>query len=256
MIKKSTTFFYKNFTNQISKNFHQDIILMTGAPGVGKGTFSKMLSKDLKIPEFSTGDELRKIINSKDTDNQDQDQEISNIKKIVQEGKLVDDQTMLSLVKKRLHQKDTEKGIILDGYPRNLNQAKEFNKVSLVLDIFLADDILIPKMLGRRLCPCCGNNYNIFSMKENGYDMDPLFPKKSQNKCDDCNIELIERADDKESIIRERLEVYKKHTLPLTEFYEKQNILIRFEPKKGKKDYPLLKKIVDDFLEKNHKNKV
>jgi adenylate kinase len=253
MLKKTTTLIYKNFSNQFSKNFHQDIILMTGAPGVGKGTFSKMLSKDFKIPEFSTGDELRKIINSNETNNQDK--EVLKIKNIVQEGKLVDDNTMLSLVKKRLQQNDTEKGIILDGYPRNLNQAKEFNKVSLVLDIFLADDILVPKMLGRRLCPCCGNNYNIFSMKENGYDMDPLFPKKSQNKCDDCNIELVQRADDKESIIRDRLEVYKKHTLPLTEFYEKQNILIRFEPKKGKKDYPLLKKIVEDFLEMKHKNK-
>ena len=243
------SFFGKNL---IIKKFSglsrsKEIILMMGAPGVGKGTFSKMLSKDLKIPEFSTGDELRKIIKSNNDDNTDQ--EVLKIKKIVQEGKLVDDETMLSIVEKRLNKNDTDNGIILDGYPRNLHQAKQFQKVSLVLDIFLADDILIPKILGRRICPCCGNNYNIFSMKENGYDMDPLFPKNDKSKCDDCNVDLIQRADDKESIIKDRLDVYKQHTFPILEFYERQNILIRFEPKKGKKDYPILKKIVDGFIE-------
>ena len=248
------------FKNNLIKNFSQginqilssrNVILMMGAPGVGKGTFSKLLSKDYKIPEFSTGDELRKIINSndKDNENENENQAVKNIKQIVREGKLVDDNTMLKLVQTRLSQSDTEKGIILDGYPRTLNQAKQFGQVSLVLDIFMDDNILIPKMLARRICKCCGNNYNIYSHKDNGYDLDPLLPKKNINKCDDCDIELSTREDDKENIIRDRLKIYKEHTLPIMEFYDKQNILIRFEPKKGKKDYPVLKSLLDKFIE-------
>ena len=160
---------------------------------------------------------------------------------------------MLSLVKKRLEQDDTKNGIILDGFPRNLNQAIMFNKVTMVIDIYLADQILIPKILARRICKCCGNNYNIFEIKEDGYDMDPLLPKKNPSKCDDCNVDLVCREDDKEEIIRNRLNVYKEHTFPLLDYYQKKNILISFEPKRGKKDYAAFKEIFENFRGKVNK---
>jgi adenylate kinase len=235
----------KNFSQSLGSNKY--IILMMGAPGVGKGTFSKMLSKDYNLPEFSTGDELRKIINSNQNEN---DEDIKKIKQTVKEGKLVDDTTMFNIVQKRLKMDDTKNGIILDGYPRNLNQAKQFNQVNLVVDIFLDDKVLIPKILARRICKCCGNNYNIYKNKENGYDMDPLLPKKDVNKCDDCGTELSMREDDKEEIIKDRLKVYREHTFPIMDYYKKQNILISFEPKKGKKDYLLLKALIDKFRNK------
>lgn len=244
--------YLENFVSTGMKHFitsntrDKKIILMTGAPGVGKGTFSKMLSKDFNIPEFSTGDELRKIINSSTND-----LDILKIKQIIQEGKLINDEYMLKLVQKRLENGDTKNGIIFDGYPRNLNQAGQFKQITAVVDIYLNEEILVQKILGRRVCSKCGNNYNIYQIKENGYDMDPLLPKKNPKKCDECNGDLMQREDDKESIIRDRLEVYKKYTLPLLDYYQKQNILIRFEPKKGKKDYPILKEIIIDFL-KNH----
>jgi adenylate kinase len=239
--------FLKCYKKNILKRFfstnQREVILMMGAPGVGKGTFSKMLSKDFNIPEFSTGEELRRIT----SENSQSDPQIEKIKQIIKSGKLVDDDTMLNLVKTRLRDDFSNNGIILDGFPRTLNQAVLFDKVTMVIDIFLSEEILIPKILGRRVCKKCGNNYNIFEIKERGYLMDALLPKKHINKCDDCNIDLVCREDDKEDIIRNRLKIYQKHTFPLLDYYKKKNILIQFEPKKGKKDYPALKEIFENF---------
>jgi adenylate kinase len=245
--------FLKKFIFKKSfSTLEREVILIMGAPGVGKGTFSKMLSKDFNIPEFSTGEELRRIASL----NNHTDPNVEKIKEIIKSGKLVDDQSMISLVKTRMDQDDARHGIILDGFPRNLNQAVLFDRATMVIDIFLSDDILIPKILGRRICKTCGNNYNIFEIYERGYHMDPLLPKKNRDKCDDCNIDLVCREDDKEEIIRNRLNIYKEHTFPLIDYYQKKNMLIQFEPKKGKKDYPELKKIFESFRKKVNKGNI
>jgi adenylate kinase len=249
-------FLLKNFSTKINTNMTMDMntqlpklsglyILMIGAPGVGKGTYSRMLSKDLSIPELSSGDLLRNLVKS---DNSDQSKEI---KKIIDSGKLVDDQYMFNFMLNKLSSQQYSKGVILDGYPRNINQAEQLEKIKhmdLVLKIELDEEILIRKLLGRRVCKSCGKNYNICSIKEGEYDMEPLLPKIDPTKCDDCHSDLFQRDDDTEKIIRDRLSLYKQFTKPLEDYYQKKNLVRVFEPKKGIKDYLKLLELVKSNL--------
>ena len=105
------------------------------------------------------------------------------------------------------------------------------------IKIELDENILVKKITGRRECEKCGRNYNLFSFKENGYDMDPLLPKV-EGKCDDCSGCLVQRSDDNEQIIKERLDVYNRLTLPMEIYFKDINIpIIKYEPKRGVKDY-------------------
>ena len=164
-----------------SVNFKKNlVILMIGAPGVGKGTYSRMLSKDLNIPELSSGEELRKLLKS----NQNNNPQISRIKNLMDKGQLVDDEYIFNFMKEKLCRPEYSKGVILDGYPRNINQAMHFKTLrtmDLVINIELEESILIKKLLGRRVCINCGKNYNICCIKEGDFDMEPLLPKKSEN---------------------------------------------------------------------------
>ena len=221
------------------------VILMIGAPGVGKGTYSRMLSKDLNIPELSSGEELRKLLKSDQNNN---NQQISRIRNLMDKGQLVDDEFIFNFMKEKLSRQEYSKGVILDGYPRNINQAIQFKnlrKMDLVINIELDENILIKKLLGRRVCINCGKNYNICCIKEGDYDMEPLLPKKSINNCDECNGNLVARDDDSESIIKERISLYKEVTRPLENYYIEEGILKKFIPKKGIKDYPILLELVE-----------
>ena len=235
----------KFFSSYEKKQF---IILMLGAPGVGKGTYSKLLSKDINIPELSTGDLLRKIIAQKEN----QSNPIFNkIAETLSKGKLVEDDYMFNMVKETLNKDEFKNGAILDGFPRNVNQCvplESYKKIDLVLNIQLNEDVLVKKLLGRRVCKDCGRNYNVCEIKENGYDMEPLLPKKNINYCDDCNCELYIRTDDKEEIIRDRLNLYVKNTKILENYFDNKNVLKSMELKKGIKDYPILRQIVKDTL--------
>jgi adenylate kinase len=226
---------------------------MIGAPGVGKGTYSRMLSKDIRVPELSSGDELRKIIKNKSPLNTNIKRiNLDLIKKTLESGLFMDDQFMFEFMKEKLSQPEFSKGVILDGYPRNVNQAKSLDSLmdlNLVIKIELREDILIRKLCGRRVCAGCGKNYNICAIHEGDYDMEPLLPKKDIHKCDDCSSNLISREDDVESTIKNRLEIYKIQTSPIEEFYAKRKILKSFEPKRGIKDYPLLLKLVKNSVQ-------
>jgi adenylate kinase len=223
------------------KNNNELFILMIGAPGVGKGTYSKLLSKDLNLPVLSSGDELRNFVKVS------KDPYVDDIKKIMEEGKLVNDDFMLNFMLERINK--LKDGVILDGFPRRITQAEMFDKyktINLVVKLNLNEELLIKKLVGRRVCVNCGRNYNICTIKENGYDMEALIPKKDPTgrKCDDCNSELIQRNDDTESIFRERLNIYKELTIPLENFYIKKGILTEIELKRGIKDYPILRDLV------------
>jgi adenylate kinase len=229
----------------MKNSLKQNIILMLGAPGVGKGTYAKMLSKDMKIPEFSTGELLRKI--SKDTT----DPYSQKIQTILKKGELIDDKFMIELVKAELNKSEYLKGVILDGFPRNATQCElleKYKHIDLVLNIKLNEEILIQKLLGRRVCKGCGKGYNICEIKKNGYDMEPLLPKKNANKCDECDNDLYIRDDDKEDIIRDRINLYKQKTQILEEYYNSKGILYSLELKRGIQDYPILKDIVTQHL--------
>lgn len=125
--------------------------------------------------------------------------------------------------------------------------------INLVINFFSREDILVEKLMGRRVCPTCGKNYNVASINtEDGYEMSPLLPKNDKDYCDKCpSSKLVIREDDMEYVIRHRLETYKKETQPLLDFYHKKEntTVIDFEAKKGVDDYPEVKKIVESVLE-------
>jgi adenylate kinase len=225
---------------------------------VGKGTYSKLIEKEYDLPTFSMGEYFRGVINNTAADSSDPF--ITKLKKILRSGQLVDDQTVIDVVLKI--KKDPKYGqhlgLILDGVPRTIKQAKMLKdagvRVDLIINFFNREEILLEKLMGRRVCPSCSRNYNIADINTaDGYHMKPLLPKKKVGECDDCNgVKLVVRDDDKESIIRDRLNVYKEKTEPILDFYKTvcahETIVVDFEAKKGVNDYPEVKRILQDTL--------
>lgn len=190
-------------------------LILLGAPGSGKGTQSAQLSSKFNIPHISTGDIFRAAI-SEGTEMGKKAQEFMN------KGELVPDEIVIGIVKERLAQKDTEKGFLLDGFPRTLVQAQELDKVlsQLKKDLTAAIDIevnpieIIERLSGRRVCSDCKNVYHtIFE------------PSENENYCDSCGGLLIQREDDTIETVKKRLEVYAEMTAPLIDYYSKKNIL-------------------------------
>lgn len=242
-----------NFNKIIQKNFSNNNntfnILMLGAPGVGKGTYGRFMKKDFNLPVLSSGDELRKVLSSAEGEAGEHEE----LKKTIKEGRLVKDEFMLNFIKSFLTKPEFSNGVILDGYPRNESQAIQLEKLlnfNLVIKIDLAEDVLIQKLLGRRVCKGCGRNYNIFSIYTDKYELDPLPPKKNPDRCDDCDSELYQREDDNLNTIKDRLEVYKKMTFPLEDYYTKKGILHSFEMRRGIKDYHLIKDFITEYKKK------
>ena len=149
-------------------------------------------------------------------------------------------------------------GIVLDGVPRTLQQAKlldSFLNVDVVINLFNKEEVLVQKLAGRRVCPECNRNFNVAHVRtECGYHMEPLLPKGDDPTiCDGDHpkpVKLITRSDDTEEVVWERLQVYQSQTLPILEFYQSQpTTLIDFEAKNGKKDYPQLRSLLCTSLE-------
>lgn len=195
-------------------------LIFLGAPGVGKGTYASRISKELGIAHISTGDLLREEVKN-------ETQLGKKAKVYMEKGELVPDELVNKILKERLKKKDCEKGFILDGYPRTIEQAKELEKITkidLVLNITLKKEILIKKISARRICKTCGKIYNIADINEDGIRMPPILPKK-EGICDDCGGELHQRPDDDQKVIEERLKVYEKQTKPLIDYYKKKGLL-------------------------------
>lgn len=212
-------------------------IIMLGPPGVGKGVYSSLLTKDLGINCLSSGDELRRIIRKEDPSSIP----INELKQTMINGKLVNDSYILSHIFGKLNTPKYAKGAILDGFPRTIIQAKvfeSFTKINLVVKIDLDEDIIIKKMLGRRHCFYCSKSYNDCAIKEGEYDLPKMLPIKQHDKCDRCNktLKFVKREDDNEVSIRKRIRIYKNMTKPVEDYYK--NHVTLFQPKKGLKDYP------------------
>ena len=220
-------------------------LLMMGAPGVGKGTFSRILSKDIQLPELSSGAELRRIKDS------GKGEIAEEIKRIQQEGGLVSDSIVLKMIVERLKDDKYKRGAILDGFPRTKAQAismGKYTKIDMCIKIDINQNILTKKCLGRRECKNCQKNYNIFAIKNDEYDMKPLLPKV-EGVCDECGGELIKRADDNVKTIKKRMETYRSKTVPMEEYFMSSGTkVMTFEPKRGVKDYEKFKKMVLDNL--------
>jgi adenylate kinase len=190
-------------------------IVLLGPPGAGKGTQAKSISKRYNIPHISTGDIFRKHIS-----------ELTPLgieaKKHMDKGHLVPDELTIELIKDRLSQSDCKNGYLLDGFPRTVNQAEVLSNLikergeqldsALLIDV--PKEYIIDRMTGRRVCPACGASYHI---KYN--------PTQISGKCDLCGADIVQRKDDREETVRERLDVYEAQTHPLIEYYSRINLL-------------------------------
>lgn len=196
-------------------------LIFLGPPGVGKGTYASRIGPQLGIAHISTGDLLRSQIK------EGTDLGIK-AKEFMDAGNLVPDDLVINMLKERITHDDCDKGFILDGFPRTIPQAEELEKITnieAVVNIKLADDVLVKKIAARRVCKNCGDIYNIIHIKEGELDMPPLLPIE-EGKCDKCKGELFQRDDDNENVVRDRLKIYKEMTSPLIEFYEKKGLII------------------------------
>jgi len=183
-------------------------LILFGSPGSGKGTQSKFLVERLGIPQISTGDMLREHIQLGD--------EIGlRVRELMRAGSLVSDELVNKLVEERLKQQDTDRGFILDGYPRTLHQADVMSALldrlkigQLVIHLVVDYNVIIARISGRRQCPVCGTLYNATSK-----------PPKVAGVCDLDGSALVIREDDRESVVRERLDAYEQKTRPLLDHF-------------------------------------
>ena len=146
---------------------------------------------------------------------------------------------------------------MLDGMPRTLAQAERLSEmripINLVLNFVHRDDILLEKLMGRRVCPACNRNYNVAHIDRDGYFMRALLPEKDPHHCDDCeSVPLVVRDDDKENIIAERMQIYRDKTEPILDYYKRQadTLVIDFEAKKGVDDFPRMRDLLKESLAK------
>ena len=179
-------------------------IILLGAPGSGKGTLAKQITKDFSIPQISTGDLFREIVKTESP--------LANkVKEIMKSGALVPDEVTIQIMKDRISKPDCEKGFILDGFPRTVKQAIELQNISdidIVILVNLSNDVIVERLSSRRTCPNCGEIYNTTTYKK--------------ESCEKCATKLIQRDDDKPETIKNRLEVYEKNTAPLINFYSEK----------------------------------
>ena len=186
-------------------------LLLMGPPGAGKGTQAVKLVEKFKIPQISTGDMFRAAVKA--------GTELGKkAKACMESGKLVPDEVTIGIVRERLSQDDCKGGFILDGFPRNVEQAEALEKIldelnlklTKVLNIHVPAEDLIERAVGRRVCKKCGATYHV---KFNA--------PKIENVCDNCGENLYQRADDNEDTMKNRLSVYEESTRPLIDYYEK-----------------------------------
>jgi adenylate kinase len=187
-----------------------------GPPGAGKGTQAQFIAAHLAVPQISTGDIFRANVSQGTPLGQE-------AKKYMDAGDLVPDEVTIAMVKDRLAEKDTERGFLLDGFPRTVPQAEELDgilaemgtKLDVVLELVVDDDEVVRRLSGRRTCRNCGHNWHV--------DFDP--PTK-EGICDNCGGELFQRDDDQPETIRHRLEVYAEQTAPLIGYYAQRGVLV------------------------------
>jgi len=156
---------------------NKDVIIFFGAPGVGKGTYSSLLSKDLGYTKISPGDEIRKIINNQDESTYDL-YLLNEIKKRVAAGKLVSDDLVIEIIKMKMQSRRC-KGVVLDGFPRTKAQMEWIHNqfpTAIGINMILKYEVLLEGLLSRRACIDCGTSYNIRSYYKNGYEIDEFVP--------------------------------------------------------------------------------
>lgn len=221
------------------------IIIALGAPGTGKGTMSRKLSEYYGIPHISTGDILREM-------SKENNDKAKQIKDIIDKGLLVSDDILEQVLKERLAKKDCRNGYILDGYPRNLNQAKFLDEllerkgdtVTAAFKLNTPKEELIDRILGRIVCPKCNAIFNEKYKK-------PV----NEGRCDNCDTILVKRNDDTPEKIEKRLEEYEINTEPVIKYYDDKGILFTtlVSDMVNKMGNEVLKSLIW-YIENNNKN--
>ncbi|MFH1441835.1 MAG: adenylate kinase [Candidatus Omnitrophota bacterium] len=208
-------------------------IILLGPPGAGKGTQAKTLAGKLVLAHISTGDLLRQnVVNGTDLGKKAKD--------FMDKGLLVPDELVTQMVSKRLDEADIKKGFILDGYPRNINQAETLDNllkqkkinIDFVIDLDTKQEVIIQRLAGRLACKKCSANFHIKNM-----------PPKKDMICDNCGSTLYQRADDNEETIKKRLEVYRSESEPLIQYYQVKQKLHRVAA--NEEAEVVLKKIIE-----------
>ena len=193
-------------------------LILLGAPGAGKGTQAAILAAELGIPTISTGNILRAAIKNGTPTGM-------KAKTYMDEGHLVPDEVIIGILKERLAQDDCANGFILDGVPRTIAQAEAIEtmgiRIDKVLELSVADDVIVERMSGRRVCEKCGASYHIINKKS-----------KVEGVCDLCGGKTVIRKDDQPATVLDRLKAYHEQTEPLVEFYRTRGKLaeIKFCP--------------------------
>ena len=201
-------------------------LILIAAPGAGKGTMAKALKEKYNYVHISTGDLLREAAAKGDALGLE-------IKRMQEEGLLVTDEIVYELLKNRLSEDDCKNGIILDGFPRNVNQAVKYEEILSELNIELGvvvqldvdQSLLVKRITGRRSCPDCGEIYNIYN---------PEMTPKQENICDKCGATLFQRSDDNEEALKSRYATYVEKTQPLIDYYKEKGILYEVDSSEAK----------------------
>jgi adenylate kinase len=185
----------------------RSVVILLGPPGAGKGTQAKRVTAETGLPQISTGDILRDAVAR-------QTRLGLEARKVMDAGGLVDDGTVNAIVHDRIGLPDCADGFILDGYPRNVVQAGMFETLLrpvdevLVIELAVDPDAVVRRLTARRTCPKCGAIFNTES-----------HPPRRPGVCDACGGDLVQRSDDTEGVIRDRLETYQRQTRPLADYY-------------------------------------
>ena len=191
-------------------------IIFLGPPGAGKGTQAQKICAALNIPQISTGDILRRAM-------KDGTETGLKAKSYIDAGQLVPDEVIINIVKERLAMDDCRNGYILDGFPRTVPQAEAldtFAVIDSVIELDVADQVLVDRLSGRRVCVKCGATYHLNNL--NG-----------STTCAACGEELIQRDDDKAETVLNRLQVYHEQTAPLVGYYEQKGLLHKVDGARG-----------------------
>ena len=197
-------------------------ILLMGPPGAGKGTQAEKLIAEYKIPHISTGDMFRAAVK--------QGTELGKeAKRYMDAGGLVPDVVTIGIVREGLAKPECANGFILDGFPRTVPQAEALDAMGVVIDkvidIEVADEKIMQRLSGRRVCEKCGASYHI-----------DYKPSQKEGMCDKCDGKTVQRKDDHPDTIKERLSVYHEQTEPLKGYYEKTGKLVVIEGQEEVKD--------------------
>lgn len=211
-------------------------IILLGPPGAGKGTQAKLISEKYSISHISTGDIFRKNISEKTPLG-------VKAKEYMDKGLLVPDELTIDIVKDRLTNEDCKTGFLLDGFPRTVKQAEaleDFLKtrgenIDTALLIHVPSEFILDRMTGRRVCPACGASYHI-----------KFNPPKVDEICDMCGSGIVQRKDDSEETVKERIDVYEKQTQPLVDFYKSKDQLFVVD---GTQSIDHVNMVISDYIE-------